>query len=148
MDADHSKHELEEDRHHHDVLDGGHGDYHGLDDRLQSLGSLNGSQRSQHSQHSENLEDGDVPRHPSEEDGDEGDPHHQHVQQVGGRPHVSSSLESAIGDDLEGDLQGEDCGEEIIEISQDSVTFGVGIQRVLCSQGGRGYQDTDQKEVS
>ena len=55
--------------------------------------------------------------------------------------------EETIRDELETALQGEDCGEEVVELAQDDVDGGLGLERVLTRQEGGGDKDADQDEV-
>ena len=55
--------------------------------------------------------------------------------------------EETIRDELETALQGEDCGEEVVELAQDDVDGGLGLERVLTRQEGGGHEDADQDEV-
>ena len=58
------------------------------------------------------------------------------------------SFNFGLGSNLQGDLQSEDGGEEVVKVAEHAVPPRVRVQRILGGQRGRGDHDADQDEVA
>ena len=117
--SDDPEHEDEEDGDGHDVADTLDGDDHALHHLLQAGGAVDRSQRTQHSEHTKDFEEADTR---SSKNGDERHGDHHHVQDIESCATESSAVEEkTVGNQLESALNGEDCREKVVKLSQNLI---------------------------
>ena len=111
-----------------------------------TFGSVDGSQRSQDSQHTKNL-DG-LHLFAAQEDGQQADADDDDIEQVETGSHEGVLVENeTVRDELDDDLDGEDGGEEVVEVFKELIGRRLGFHWVLGGQHGRRDHDAGQDDV-
>ena len=161
MDTDDGKEKDEKKSDDDNVADRLDGDNQTLDDFLQAFRPVDGPERSEHTEDTKNLEESNAT---AAEDWDKGDADNNNVKTVERRSGKCSFVEQEpVGDQLEGALDGEDRGEEVVPVSQSlrrkhqfnvclsfnthNIDVRLTPERVFTGKQGGGDKNTDKDEV-